>query len=134
MNKVAALAVAPVLAGAAAMLTTCFVGASASASPSARSTAAAGIGLFQFKNYGGCAYYTSSFVAMYNMRNTHWNTDPSCTGNLNDTVSSVSNGYYCAVKLFTTAGYVGNSQTLAARSQVTSVKYDNQYSSWETVC
>jgi hypothetical protein len=99
-----------------------------SAPPAAADT---GLGLFSNSNYGGCAFYTTTFVAIYNFANYSYTAGTNCPS-LNDSVSSISNAYYSSVTFYTAAGYTGNTQTIAARSQVTSVKYNDQYSSYST--
>jgi hypothetical protein len=90
--------------------------------------AAAEISLFSNSNYGGCALYTS-YTGIYDFTGYSYNAGTNCP-RLNDSVSSIVNGFYTSVTFYTNAGYKGYTQTLAARTQITSVKYNDQYSSY----
>ena len=121
--------VAKVLVGAGAAAATTFI-----AAPGAASASVGEIGLFQNTGYGGCAYYSTTIVGMYTMAGQYYNAGAGCSSrSLNHDVSSIANGYYCSTRFYTVAGYTGNYQTLAARSQVSSVKYNDAYRSWQVI-
>jgi hypothetical protein len=90
--------------------------------------AATEMSLFSNSNYGGCALYTT-FTGIYDFASYSYGSGTNCP-KLNDSVSSLVNGFYASVTFYTNAGYVGNTQTVAARTWLTGVKYNDQYSSY----
>jgi hypothetical protein len=95
---------------------------------SATAASATGMSLFSNSNYGGCALYTQ-YTSIYTFTTLSYNAGTGCP-RLNDSVSSIVNGFYISETFSTSAGYTGHTQTIAARSQVSGVRYNDQYSSY----